>query len=41
MLGRKLLGALLLGVYDKEGKPVYVGKVGTGFTEADAWRFDG
>ncbi len=25
-------GALLLGLYDKEGKPVYVGKVGTGFT---------
>jgi DNA ligase D-like protein (predicted ligase)/DNA ligase D-like protein (predicted 3'-phosphoesterase) len=29
----KTFGALLLGVYD-EGKPVYVGKVGTGFTEA-------
>ncbi len=26
-------GALLLGVYDKEGKPVYIGKVGTGFSE--------
>jgi bifunctional non-homologous end joining protein LigD len=26
-------GALLLGVYDKEGKPVYIGKVGTGFTQ--------
>lgn len=26
-------GALLLGVYDKEGKPVYLGKVGTGFTQ--------
>ena len=26
-------GALLLGLYDKEGKPVYVGKVGTGFTQ--------
>ncbi len=26
-------GALLLGVYDKDGKAVYVGKVGTGFTE--------
>jgi len=26
-------GALLLGVYDKEGRAVYVGKVGTGFTE--------
>jgi bifunctional non-homologous end joining protein LigD len=25
-------GALLLGLYDKEGKPVYVGKVGTGFS---------
>ena len=29
----KTFGALLLGVYDKEGKPVYVGKVGTGFTQ--------
>ena len=26
-------GALLLGVYDKDGKPVYLGKVGTGFTQ--------
>ena len=26
-------GALLLGLYDKEGKPVYVGKVGTGFSQ--------
>jgi len=26
-------GALLLGVYGKDGKPVYVGKVGTGFTQ--------
>ncbi len=26
-------GALLLGLLDKEGKPVYVGKVGTGFTQ--------
>jgi DNA ligase D-like protein (predicted ligase)/DNA ligase D-like protein (predicted 3'-phosphoesterase) len=26
-------GALLLGVYDKEKKPVYVGKVGTGFSQ--------
>jgi bifunctional non-homologous end joining protein LigD len=26
-------GALLLGVYDKEKKPVYLGKVGTGFTQ--------
>jgi bifunctional non-homologous end joining protein LigD len=29
----KTFGALLLGVYDKEDKPVYVGKVGTGFTQ--------
>ncbi len=29
----KTFGALLLGVYDKEGKPVYLGKVGTGFSE--------
>jgi DNA ligase D-like protein (predicted ligase)/DNA ligase D-like protein (predicted 3'-phosphoesterase) len=29
----KTFGALLLGVYDKEGKPVYMGKVGTGFSE--------
>ena len=28
----KTFGALLLGVYDN-GKPVYVGKVGTGFTQ--------
>ncbi|MBN2333939.1 non-homologous end-joining DNA ligase [Candidatus Bathyarchaeota archaeon] len=27
-------GALLLGLYD-EGKPVYVGRVGTGFTDSD------
>jgi DNA ligase D-like protein (predicted ligase) len=26
-------GALVLGVYDEEKKPVYVGKVGTGFSE--------
>ena len=26
-------GALLLGVYNKAGKPVYLGKVGTGFTQ--------
>jgi DNA ligase D-like protein (predicted ligase)/DNA ligase D-like protein (predicted 3'-phosphoesterase) len=26
-------GALLLGVYDKESKPVYLGKVGTGFAQ--------
>ena len=26
-------GALLLGLYDTDGKPVYVGKVGTGFTQ--------
>jgi bifunctional non-homologous end joining protein LigD len=30
---RATFGALLLGVYD-EGKPAYVGKVGTGFTQA-------
>jgi DNA ligase D-like protein (predicted ligase)/DNA ligase D-like protein (predicted 3'-phosphoesterase) len=29
----KTFGALLLGVYDKKEKPVYVGKVGTGFSE--------
>ncbi len=29
----KTFGALLLGVYDKEGIPVYLGKVGTGFSE--------
>lgn len=29
---RETFGALLLGLYDKEGKPVYVGKVGTGFS---------
>jgi bifunctional non-homologous end joining protein LigD len=29
----KTFGALLLGVYDKEGTPVYLGKVGTGFTQ--------
>lgn len=27
-------GALILGLYDK-GKPVYVGKVGTGFSQTD------
>jgi bifunctional non-homologous end joining protein LigD len=32
------LGALLLGVHDKEGGLVYVGKVGTGFTETTARR---
>jgi bifunctional non-homologous end joining protein LigD len=26
-------GALILGLYDTDGKPVYVGKVGTGFTQ--------
>jgi len=26
-------GALLLGLYDADGKPVYVGKVGTGFSQ--------
>jgi bifunctional non-homologous end joining protein LigD len=30
---QKTFGALLLGLYDKDGKAVYVGKVGTGFTE--------
>jgi DNA ligase D-like protein (predicted ligase)/DNA ligase D-like protein (predicted 3'-phosphoesterase) len=30
----KTFGALLLGLYDKENKPVYVGKVGTGFSQA-------
>ncbi|MGA3291146.1 MAG: non-homologous end-joining DNA ligase [Candidatus Bathyarchaeia archaeon] len=29
----KTFGALILGLYDKDGKTVYVGKVGTGFTE--------
>jgi DNA ligase D-like protein (predicted ligase)/DNA ligase D-like protein (predicted 3'-phosphoesterase) len=29
----KTFGALLLGVYDKERKPLYLGKVGTGFNE--------
>jgi len=29
----KTLGALILGLYDKSDKPIYVGKVGTGFTE--------
>jgi ATP-dependent DNA ligase len=28
----KTLGALILGLYDKE-TPVFIGKVGTGFTE--------
>ncbi|MDQ1279295.1 MAG: Multifunctional non-ous end joining protein LigD [Thermoproteota archaeon] len=31
---RKSLGALILALYDK-GKPIYVGKVGTGFTTRD------
>ncbi len=26
-------GALLIGVYDNKGKPIYLGKVGTGFTQ--------
>ena len=30
----KTFGALLLGLYDKENKPVYVGKVGTGFSQS-------
>ena len=29
----KTFGALLLGLYDAQGKPVYVGKVGTGFNQ--------
>ena len=29
----KTFGALVLGLYNKEEKPVYIGKVGTGFTE--------
>jgi DNA ligase D-like protein (predicted ligase)/DNA ligase D-like protein (predicted 3'-phosphoesterase) len=29
---RETFGALLLGLYDKESKPVYMGKVGTGFS---------
>jgi DNA ligase D-like protein (predicted 3'-phosphoesterase) len=29
----KTFGALVLGLYNKDGKPVYVGKVGTGFTQ--------
>ena len=29
----KTFGALLLGLYDKEASPVYVGKVGTGFSQ--------
>ncbi len=29
----KTFGALILGLYDEDGKPVYVGKVGTGFTQ--------
>ena len=29
------VGALLLGYYDDEGKLIYVGRVGTGFSEAD------
>ena len=31
---KETFGALLLGLYD-EGKPVYVGRVGTGFTDLD------
>jgi len=30
---KKTFGALLLGVYNNEGKPVYLGKVGTGFSQ--------
>jgi DNA ligase D-like protein (predicted ligase)/DNA ligase D-like protein (predicted 3'-phosphoesterase) len=29
----KTFGSLVLGLYDADGKPVYVGNVGTGFTE--------
>jgi len=29
----KTFGSLVLGLYDSEGKPVYVGNVGTGFSE--------
>jgi len=29
----KTFGALLLGLYNNEGKPVYMGKVGTGFSQ--------
>ena len=29
----KTFGALIIGLYDNDGKSVYVGKVGTGFTE--------
>ena len=35
---RAHFGALLLGVYDDEGRFVYVGHVGTGFTEAELSR---
>jgi len=30
---KKTFGALLLGLYSREGKPVYIGKVGTGFSQ--------
>jgi DNA ligase D-like protein (predicted ligase)/DNA ligase D-like protein (predicted 3'-phosphoesterase) len=30
---KKTFGALLIGLYSKEGKPVYIGKVGTGFSQ--------
>ena len=36
--GRAHFGALLLGVYDKAGKLVYVGHVGTGFNEKELAR---
>ena len=32
------IGALLLGMYDEDGRLVYVGQVGTGFTQTDAGR---
>lgn len=30
---RETFGALLLGLYEKDGSPVYIGKVGTGFSQ--------
>ncbi len=36
--GRAPVGALLLGVYDNDGKLVYVGHVGTGFNEKELAR---
>ena len=34
-------GALLVGYYDRDGKLVYAGKVGTGFTDATLDRLNG